>query len=727
MSATAARPSLDATVRAAIARAVGDAAARDSLMTSWAALCAREEDQPKAVRLFARSLRREKYGDLVRALAADLAALQPPHAAAEALSAELYVILGDLSEALRVAQAMRVRFPHSLQGARLCVEAQLELGMAEAAEAVLRELPANAANNKWVVRAREALAAGAGTAVSAEAAADITAAQSLLSQQKFDAAKKAIAKILRRFPDHPAALRLAATVAEQRGQLDEALRSWAALRARTPQSPTGYIGALRSLRRFGRLDLAAPVLEAGREKLWDNVDFVVVAAQTVAAGKVPEQAELWWQRATALAPDNPQYALAAAVALNGTRKGRRDRLPKVLSLLERHHAKFPDFVPAYAAHIDALRNMGNLADADLLSTKWRARFPDSIELAKARAGLLEEQKRFDDALAEIGALHARAEIGALHARLEASPELEAAYIRALSCAGRHDAAEQRCAAARARDPRDRLLWAEYARLASRRGDWQLCADRLHEGLVALPGDERLTRELRTVRAQLAEPEPEAPPQTTDNVFARFESLGGSGMGCEFGMVQRKLGSDTVGLLRWARTNPPELIAALQHDFEGVGAEEFTELTTIRLAADREEYVTRDSRYMMESHTFVRTSDAPADRMYTQTCRRLRFLRGKMLEDLRAAQKIFVYRAQDAVDDATVGELHAALRRFGDAALLCVMRAPKGVQAGTVRALGRGQYIGYVGHFARDASGKTGSDVEAWSAVCRQADRLWRQG
>jgi hypothetical protein len=128
---------------------------------------------------------------------------------------------------------------------------------------------------------------------------------------------------------------------------------------------------------------------------------------------------------------------------------------------------------------------------------------------------------------------------------------------------------------------------------------------------------------------------------------------------------------------------------------------------------------------MESHTFVRTSDAPADRMFTQTCRRLRFLRGKLLEDLRAAEKIFVYRAQDKVDDPTLQTMHAALRRFGDAALLCVMRAPKGVKPGSVRTLGRGLYVGYVGHFARDASGKTGSDVEAWSAACRQADALWR--
>jgi tetratricopeptide (TPR) repeat protein len=743
MSASADRPSLDATVRGAIARAVTNAAARETLTTSWAALVAREDDQTKAVRRFSRSLRREKHGDLVRALAGDLAAFQPPHAAADALAAELFVILGDQSEALRIAQAMRVRFPHSLQGPRLCLEAQLELGMAAEAEAVLRDLPPAAAETKWAVRAREALAAGAVSAAAAtapstpgdapkavpepaadagpepgpEVAGEIATAQSLLSQQQLDAAEAAIAAILQRYPHHPPALRLGATVAEQRGNLDQALERWSTMRARAPRSPLGYVGALRCLRRFGRLDLTAPVLEAGRDALWDNAEFVAVAAQTVAAGKVPEQAEMWWQRAMTLVPDNPQYALSAAVALSGTRKGRRQRLPKVLARLEEHHTQFPDFIPAYAAHIDALRMMDRLNEAESLSAEWRARFPDNIPLALARAGLLEQQERFDDALADISALHAR---------LDASPELEAALIRTLSCAGRHDEAEQRCAAARAADPRDRRLWAEYARLASRRGDWQLCADRLREGLAVLPGDDRLTRELRTVRSQLAEAEPEAPADATDNVFARFESLGGSGMGCEFGMVQRKLGSDTVGLLRWARTNAPELISALNNDFEGVGSEEHTILTTIRFDADREEYVTRDSRYAMESHTFVRTSDAPADRMYTQTCRRLRFLRGKMLEDLRVAEKIFVYRAQDPVDDATVGEMAAALRRHGDAALLCVMRAPEGVKAGSVRSLGRGQYIGYVGHFQRDGSGKTGSDVEGWSAVCRAADRQWRQ-
>lgn len=716
---------LNAVVLNAIKRAACDAETARKWAAVWTAHCAQEETEVQAARLLGRQLRAAKHFDIARALALGLS--ESDHSlAASALAVEISMRLGDTDEALRVSQELRQRFPRSPQAMRLQLDALVALSRSAEAQAVLDELPPAHRDAPWAARARAALQVAPPEAVPAlEAAPEpvtvseaalVADAQSLLSENRVDDASAMIGSCLRRYPASIAAMRVAAEIAERRGCMDEALARWADIRAAAPRSPSGYMGALRCLRRFGRLELGRPILAEGREKLWDNADFSAFAGQYTAAAKLLAEADEWLQRAVYLSPGDPHVALSAAIVLSGPRKGRKQRMPTVLARLDEHHETFPDYAPAYAAHIDALRNAGALDEADRRSTEWCARFPDDLDLAFARAGLHEEQGRFNEALQDVTALRARG---------HASPDLEATYIRALSCAGQHDEAERVCAAARAASPRDRRFWLEYAHLASRRGNWEQCAARLTEGLATLPKDERLVRELEIAREQLAEPQAEAESADRNaNLFARFESLGGSGMGCEFGMVQRKLGSDAVGLLRWARTNPPELIAALQSDFAGVGNEEHTELNTFRRDAEREEYVTRDRRYIMESHTFVRTSDAPADRMFQQTCRRLRFLRGKLLEDLRSAGKIFVYRAQDPIDDADVAAMHAALARHGGAALLCVMRAQSEGAGGTLRQLGRGIFIGYVNYLASDGSVGIGSDIESWSAVCAKADAAW---
>jgi tetratricopeptide (TPR) repeat protein len=542
------------------------------------------------------------------------------------------------------------------------------------------------------------------------------AVRALLKEGRLAEAEAAVAAALADNPLLPAMLRVAAAVAEQRGDLEAALARWEAVRAAEPDVPAGYIGALRCLRAFKRFDLAPPILEAGRKHLWNKLDYVVAAAQFAVNVKHVGDAEQGWQRASELAPDNAEYALAAAMAPVGPRRGRRHRLDSVLRRLDEHHQRFPDFVPAYTAHVNVLRELRELAAADQLSMASSARFPADVKLALARAGVLEELGRADEALDLVTALHDRS---------ETEPELEAAYIRALSCVGRYDEAEAACATARAAWPKERLVLLEYARIASRQANWAETLTRLEQGCAALPKDEILVRELRTARAQMAEPA-SADPVPPEGLFARFESLGGTGMGCEFGMVQRRLGTDAIGLLRWARTDPPEMIAALESEFEGVGEEANTELGQVRVAADREEYVTRDTRYLMETHTFVRTNDAPADKMFQQTCRRLRFLRGKLLEDLRASEKIFVYRAEEPVEDATVVALHNALARYGDNALLCVMRAHGNYRPRTLRVLGDGIFVGYVSHFLRDAGSHTGSDIDGWSVVCALADARWRE-
>ena len=65
-----------------------------------------------------------------------------------------------------------------------------------------------------------------------------------------------------------------------------------------------------------------------------------------------------------LRPDNPQYALNAATALIGQPAGRRKRMGEVMRRLEAHHEAFPDYAPAYTAHISAYRETRELEEAD---------------------------------------------------------------------------------------------------------------------------------------------------------------------------------------------------------------------------------------------------------------------------------------------------------------------------------------------------------------------------
>src|SRR5205823_6115235 len=105
--------------------------------------------------------------------------------------------------------------------------------------------------------------------------------------------------------------------------------------------------------------------------------------------------------------------------------------------------------------------------------------------------------------------------------------------------------------------------------------------------------------------------------------------------------QRAHGAEPLGLLRWTDMEPDGLIAALEAEFEGVGLSENTELITPPDIAG--EYGTRDLRFGMRMHTFISKREVPADKMYTQACRRLQFLRDKLLADLKAGEKIFVYK------------------------------------------------------------------------------------
>jgi hypothetical protein len=217
----------------------------------------------------------------------------------------------------------------------------------------------------------------------------------------------------------------------------------------------------------------------------------------------------------------------------------------------------------------------------------------------------------------------------------------------------------------------------------------------------------------------------AKPLAVHDLMLNFESLGGFATGCEFGIAQRECGAEPLGLLRWSNMPPHNLIEALEQGFPGVGLPENTELNAAPVGP-ADEWHTRDKRFHMGMRAFVRADEVPYEAMLRKVCTRLQFLTRKLIEDLLAGRKIFVYRlTQRDLTDSELKRLHTAMRRYGPNTLLYVRYADADHRGGTVEAVKPGLMIGYMEKFIMSRSGElTGSVTPAWVALCKEAWRLW---
>jgi len=190
---------------------------------------------------------------------------------------------------------------------------------------------------------------------------------------------------------------------------------------------------------------------------------------------------------------------------------------------------------------------------------------------------------------------------------------------------------------------------------------------------------------------------------------QFESLGsGVGAGCEFGLVQRRYGAEPLGLLRWADIRPQGLCEALSQQFAGVGDPNQTEVFVIESS---NEYFFRDRRFQFSSHTFTLASHIDRDRFFVQQCRRLVFLRRKLLEDLKSGDKVFVYKCD--VNRNSPLDIYDEVRRHNcNNKVLLVCEQDGDHRAGAIQKLAGGLYIGAVRSFST-----TNIDFESWLRVC----------
>ena len=205
----------------------------------------------------------------------------------------------------------------------------------------------------------------------------------------------------------------------------------------------------------------------------------------------------------------------------------------------------------------------------------------------------------------------------------------------------------------------------------------------------------------------------------DALAMQFESLGRN---CEFGLAQRQMGAEPLGLLRFSSVPPTRLLEALDRGFDGVETPATLTVYT-KDESPRAEYLLRDATYGMNIHTDIGRDRATPAEILKIACRNLAFLRRKLAEDLAAAEKIFVFQNAGSASLSQALPLLNMLRSFGPNTLLYVTEGPP-EQAGAVRQLDEDFLHGQVARLAPPED-VYDFDLPPWIAVCANAYRLWR--
>jgi hypothetical protein len=222
------------------------------------------------------------------------------------------------------------------------------------------------------------------------------------------------------------------------------------------------------------------------------------------------------------------------------------------------------------------------------------------------------------------------------------------------------------------------------------------------------------------RISLAAPEPA--PADPAALVSRFESLGGTAQGCEFGLLQRQEGVEPLGLLRWATMTAESLAALLESGFEGVGTPAQTILDRFIWPDGRQEYSTEDRRFLMRMHTWIDVADKPPEEVMAMMCRRLVFLTRKLIETFAEAKKICVFKTGDGIcTHDEIRRIHRAMRRYGPATLLYVQCAVPGHPPGSVDRLEDGLLVGYIDRFNLAPDGTVlPVSRDIWLQICSRA-------
>lgn len=124
------------------------------------------------------------------------------------------------------------------------------------------------------------------------------------------------------------------------------------------------------------------------------------------------------------------------------------------------------------------------------------------------------------------------------------------------------------------------------------------------------------------------------------LLARFEGLGHN---CDFALIQREIGIEPLGLLRFIGLPVAELILGLLTSFAEIAAPENIKPV---MEPSTDEWYGTERRYLMRWNTRIRSAAATAEQIVAREVPHLRFLARKFAEDLIAGEKVFLLKRED---------------------------------------------------------------------------------
>jgi hypothetical protein len=179
---------------------------------------------------------------------------------------------------------------------------------------------------------------------------------------------------------------------------------------------------------------------------------------------------------------------------------------------------------------------------------------------------------------------------------------------------------------------------------------------------------------------------------TEHSLARFESLGDN---CEFGIAQRFVGLEPLGLLRLAFTPLACLLDGLDSRFAGL--DDPCDLQIDRDPNDEIMMISR--RYHLRYHTNIIGRPDEAAAIRDAQWRNALFLRRRLLEDLAIGHKTMVRKAEGAQTIADAQRLLESLRAHGPNTLLWVSVADERHPPGSVEVVEPHLLHGRISRFA----------------------------
>jgi tetratricopeptide (TPR) repeat protein len=696
---------------------------------------------------------------------------------------------GNLAESARRWTIVRTRAPHHVAGYTGSAAVHREQGRPDLAEALLRQAterfpddPGVAIDYAWIAQRCGAWAEALGRwdAVAERfpqySTGKTQGAVALRELHRYDEAEVRLREAMRQWPHERGPMVEYAWIPCARRDWPQALDRWEQVRDRFPETPESHLRVAMVLVDLWRFDDAERAFQAGMARFPDDSQFAIEHARlafrhnkydealrhfTYVRERFPNEEAGWIGGAQTL---RHQFKLAEADLLLEDALGRFPSKPAVLieyirvpiapvvkaerdwnvalARLRLLRDRFPGFVPGLLTAIQILCEGEQLEEAEAWASEAIRRLPNDLPLAVAHARVARERGDW------VEALHRFEQV---NERFPGNPDAIAGLGAALTGVGRLDEADRLLGDALSRFSYHPDLFAEYARVAVRREDWSAALTRWTDAHRCFPDEARFAHRVFEMQLRLADqgtPQTDAgyqPPvaaasaqptalaneerRRIRDTLLHFESLGGRGLGCEFGIFQRDYGAEPLGLLRWADMPPDKLVEVLVSRFAGVGEPDNTVMFVDR-EHGRPEYCTQDKRGMMFMRTFVFEEDEPSDRMWSQALRRLKFLADKLICDLEAAEKIFVYRITSRnLSEAEVDAIWRAVRSYGDNTLLYVRYEDAAHPNGMVEVVKPGLMIGYMDRFKQLPNGElTAAPANAsWAEVCRRAHDLWVSG